>query len=144
MKTDLNKVYQLLSPEDQKRIDKILLEYFSVVAGELGFTLTEKTENVPAVRAEPAPQKIKKYKKRVYFPIELHGLKIPSMERLVELYQGGKGEWNGEITQPKVRYYLSKKEMTYEEIFPYPPPEENRKTLIKRKTENGDNFYPVG
>lgn len=142
---DLNKIYPLLSDEYQNQIKKIVASYLGELASGLGYQVTEKVISPPVTIPAPPPLEAPR-RKYLKFPIKLHGLNIPSKERLVELYKDARGKtktWNGELNWSKIQYQRVQHHKTFEEIFPYPPPESARQTLIKRTDNEGNSYTPL-
>ena len=139
---DLNRVYTLLPKAEQQKINHIVLGFLGALASDMGYEMREKTKNVAATKLE-APKEITRRRKRTVYPIILHDRSIPSQNKLVEIYKNGKGAWNGQLTLAKLNYLKNNRGMTFDEIFPYPPPKgkESDKTIVKKTDKNGLQNY---
>lgn len=140
---DLTRIYAIASDEQRKKFDDIAKEVIADLAQNIGYTLTQKVEShrpkpptVETPKAEtPAPPKPPQRRKRlIKFPLQLHGLNIPDRKRLLELY---------DMSEKQLSYRLYTRRDTIEEIFPEPPPPSRRETIIKKKDNEGKQFYAV-
>lgn len=144
---DLNQIYPLLPENEKKEIDQVIVRYLGNLAKGIGYSIVQQHSSVPSSSIKkiesPESTPVKKRIRTVskLFPLKLHGLTIPTVDRLVELYQGVEGPWKGELTRQRFEYCRYTKKLSLEEMFPEPPPQKNRETLIKRIDEDGNQMY---
>ncbi|MDX1372752.1 MAG: hypothetical protein R3321_09800 [Nitrososphaeraceae archaeon] len=150
---DLNRIYSILSVSAKNQVNKIILSDIGTALGP-NFQISEKSpgEIVSAssapvqqpspdkkrLKSESEPKKYNRISKKN--PLYLHGYKFTSRQMLADRYK---------TTKSQINYLYNTKGLSYEEMFPNPPPkpkivEEEKKTLIKRVDSNGVAHIKLG
>jgi hypothetical protein len=141
---DLNKIFPLLPDSDQSAIKKIVLSYLGSLTKSMGYSMVEDVGESPTtVLSPPKPVSDRRPPNKI-FPLKIHGLSIPNKQRLLELFNDVDGPWEkGKLSWTRIAYLRYNRRMEWDDIFPNPPKQDRRDTIIKRMDDNGEKHYPM-